>query len=242
MNTMDTSKDFSLVEQTQKKILEYIAQNGCQMNSHLPKEKELVDILGVSRVVVREALSHLRAIGFLKTKRKMGTVVVVPKIFGVLKVILASGMLDRDALRDLYALRLMLEIGMADFAFKCKTDAYLQKLAEIAKYEDETMDTEESIALDIKFHSCLYSMVGNNSLSDFQHLLGPLFALYAPRAKDYKVKQIVSHAGLVEVLRTGTPDSFRMAMRLHLNTQFENMEKILDKTDKAHKGKAQPEV
>ncbi|MFA6851333.1 MAG: FCD domain-containing protein [Selenomonadaceae bacterium] len=234
---MNISKELSLVEQTQKKILEYIAQNGCQMNSHLPKEKELVDILGVSRVVVREALSHLRAIGFLETKRKKGTVIVIPKIFGVLKVILASGMLDRNSLRDLYELRLMLEIGMADFVFNRKTEAYLQKLDEIVKDEDTISDTEESIALDIKFHSCLYTIVGNNSLSDFQHLLGHLFMLYAPRSKNYKIKQIVSHAGLIEVLRAGTPDSFRMAMRLHLNTQFDNMEKILDKTDKSHKSK-----
>ena len=64
--------DVSLVEQTQRDILEYISKNNS--NAQLPKEQEFVGLLGVSRVVVREALSRLRALGIIETKRKKGTV------------------------------------------------------------------------------------------------------------------------------------------------------------------------
>ena len=37
-----------------------------------------------------------------------------------------------------------------------------------------------------------------------------------------------------KLLRNGTPDAFRMAMRLHLSTQFENMEANIDKADVDH--------
>lgn len=228
---MDEKKDCSLVEQTQKDLLKYISSQKSNADSHMPKENELAQILGVSRVVVREALSRLRAIGVLETKRKKGTVLVSPRIFGSLKPIIESGLLERNTLRDLYELRLMLEIGMADFIFRQKSDKDIEALQEIIRKEEMAEITEESIALDIQFHSYLYSITKNASLSDFHFLLEKLFALYAPRTKDYKVKQVISHAGLVEVLRFGSPDSFRIAMRLHLNTQFENMEKILDKTD-----------
>lgn len=60
--------DVSLVEQTQRDILEYISKNNS--NAQLPKEQEFVGLLGVSRVVVREALSRLRALGIIETKRK----------------------------------------------------------------------------------------------------------------------------------------------------------------------------
>ena len=100
-------EDVSLVEQTQRDILKYISRNG--NSARLPKEQEFVELLGVSRVVVREALSRLRAVGIIETKRKKGTVVVVPEVFGVLKSIVSSGLLDKDTLRDLYQLRLMLE-------------------------------------------------------------------------------------------------------------------------------------
>lgn len=54
--------DLSLVEYTQSEILKYISNNNCKL---LPKEQELTELLGVSRVVVREALSRLRVLGFI---------------------------------------------------------------------------------------------------------------------------------------------------------------------------------
>ena len=236
-------EDLSLVEQTQRDILKYISQHS--ENPHLPKEQEFVEILGVSRVVVREALSRLRALGIIETKRKRGTVVVAPEIFAVLKTIIASGVLDKDTLRDLYQLRIMLEVGMADFIYLKKTPDQIEQLDEIVSEEVEleremTMaETEEqrySVAkkltdVDIRFHSALYEMTGNKSLIDFQYILRHLFTLYRPKIKaDYHSRTIVSHVSLFNLLRTGTADSFRMAMRLHLKTQFENMESILDRT------------
>jgi len=216
-------KELTLAEQTEKKILKYIAEKGYQLGDALPKENELAEILGVSRVILREALSRLRILGFIETKRKRGTVLTSPNIFYGIKTILTSGTLDRDALKDLYEVRLMLEIGMADFLFMHREERYLKALQEVIDEENMTVDSEALTRLDIRFHSTLYKMSGNKSLYAFQNLLNTLFATYAPRRKDWKIKQIISHESLLEILKSGTPDSFRVAMRLHLNTRFENM-------------------
>lgn len=236
-------EDVTLVEQTQRDILKYISQNG--NSSRLPKEQEFVELLGVSRVVVREALSRLRAVGIIETKRKKGTVVVVPEVFGVLKSIVASGLLDKDTLRDLYQLRLMLEIGMADFIYMSRTDAQMEELDRIVAEEvslsnematADDMDQRYAIAkkltdVDVRFHSKLFEMTGNKSLIDFQYILRHLFTLYYPKIRtDYHSRTLVSHVSLYNILRTSTPDAFRMGMRLHLKTQFDNMESILEKT------------
>lgn len=236
-------EDVTLVEQTQRDILKYISQNG--NSSRLPKEQEFVELLGVSRVVVREALSRLRAVGIIETKRKKGTVVVVPEVFGVLKSIVASGLLDKDTLRDLYQLRLMLEIGMADFIYMSRTDAQMEELDRIVAEEvslsnematADDMDQRYAIAkkltdVDVRFHSKLFEMTGNKSLIDFQYILRHLFTLYYPKIRtDYHSRTLVSHVSLYNILRTSTPDAFRMGMRLHLKTQFDNMESILENT------------
>ena len=236
-------EDSSLVEQAQRDLLKYISKNST--NSHLPKEQELVEILGVSRVVVREALSRLRALGIIETKRKRGTIVVAPDIFAVLKTIIASGVLDKDSLRDLYQLRLMLEVGMADFIYLNMTEEQLDGLDKIVAEEVEleremTMaeDDDQRYAIakkltdvDIRFHSALFEMTGNKSLMDFQYILRHLFTLYRPKIKaDYHSRTIISHVSLYNLLRTGTADTFRTAMRLHLKTQFENMKSILECT------------
>ena len=236
-------EDVTLVEQTQRDILKYISQNG--NSSRLPKEQEFVELLGVSRVVVREARRRRRAVGIIETKRKKGTVVVVPEVFGVLKSIVASGLLDKDTLRDLYQLRLMLEIGMADFIYMNRTDAQMEELDRIVAEEvslsnematADDMDQRYAIAkkltdVDVRFHSKLFEMTGNKSLIDFQYILRHLFTLYYPKIRtDYHSRTLVSHVSLYNILRTSTPDAFRMGMRLHLKTQFDNMESILEKT------------
>jgi len=218
----------TLTEQTEKKLLEYIAKNNYKIGEILPTEDEFTDLLGVSRVVVREALSRLRTLGVVETRRKRGTILKSPDFFGGMQIVIDSGTLQDNALRDLFELRLMLEIGMADFIFLHKTEEDLDLLQSIVDKEELTLNTEESIRLDIKFHSTLYQISGNQSLKKFQQMLEPLFSLYAPRSKNWKVKQIIQHTGLLEILRTGSPEAFRTAMRLHLNTQFESMSDIFN--------------
>ena len=235
----------TLVEQTQKNILSYISRN--PEIKHLPKEQEFAEILGVSRGVLRESLSQLRALGILETKRKKGTVVVSPNVFGVLKPLIGSGDQDRKSLTDLYQLRLMLEIGAADFIFMGKNEKFMAELDEIVGEEAE-LDQQMNLAqdydkkyeiaeklkdVDIRFHAKLFEMTGNQDLMDFQFIVRHLFSLYSPRMKkDYHDRNIVSHIGLFNLLRNGTPDAFRTAMRLHLSTQFENMTANIDKADK----------
>ncbi len=220
-------KDSTLVEQTQERILEYISQNGYTYNTVLPKENELAEILGVSRVVVREAYSGLRALGFLETKRKKGTVFVAPKIFNILKLILMSGFIDKRSLQDIYELRLMLEIGMADLVVKNVTDEDIDKLKEIAESEDRATNSEELRQIDVQFHTTLYDISKNESLKYFQHLLTKVFKLYTPRPADWKAHSMMTHNTLVEMLRKRDVELFRTAMRIHLEYQFRNKTKNL---------------
>ncbi|MDR2448770.1 MAG: FCD domain-containing protein [Prevotellaceae bacterium] len=219
-------REKTLAERTEKKMLEYISRHNFKVGELLPTEDEFTGILGVSRVVVREALSRLRMLGVVETRRKRGTVLKSPDFFGNMQTIIDSGTLQGSALKDLFELRLMLEIGMSDFIFMRKTDTDLERLQAIVDKEELTLSTEESIRLDIKFHSILYEISGNQSLKKFQQLLEPLFSIYAPRTKNWKVKQIIQHHGLLEILRRGSPEAFRTGMRLHLNTQFESMSDI----------------
>lgn len=219
--------DSTLTEQVEQKILKYVTDQGYQLGDTLPKENEFAEILGVSRVVIREALSRLRILGFVETKRKRGTVLKSPDMFYGVKTIINSGKLDMEALKDLFEVRIMLEIGMADFIFLRKTPEYIETLQKIVSEEEATNaeDLEKLATLDIQFHSTLYKMSGNKTLRAFQNLLNTLFVTYS-RSKNWKQRQIISHAALVEILKSGTTDAFRTAMRLHLNTRFEDLERL----------------
>lgn len=236
-------KNKPLVEQTQKKILEYIASHkNCDK---LPKEQEFAELLGVSRVVIREALSSLKAVGIIESKKKKGTTIANPDMFGALNSIINSGLLDRNTLKDLYQLRIMLEIGMADFIYMYKTDRQVEELDKIVaeevalesefnaavSYEDRLNVAKKLTDVDIRFHSKLFEMTGNKTVTDFQYILRHLFTIYRPKMNtDYHYRGIISHVSLFNLLKSGSPDAFRMAMRMHLKTQLEDMETIIDNT------------
>lgn len=222
------NKEITLVESTQKRILEHLAKDGYYSNAPLPKESELAEILGVSRVVVREALSSLRALGFLETKRKKGTVFVYPRLFGSLEAIINSKALDKEAVRDLYELRLMLEIGSADFIFERKDEKRMKKLLSLVEEEEICQDYRRLVEIDIEFHSTLHEMANSRSISDFHTLIRNIFTVYPLRPKNWRRIEIMSHRGIYGILENGTADLLRAAIRMHLTYQFENEDRYID--------------
>lgn len=221
---MPTSKSNSQIENVQNRILEYIRNHGYEYNSVLPKEEDMAQELGVSRVVMREAYSGLRSLGFIESKRKKGTIFVQPKVFGVLKYVVQSGLLNHEAIKDLYELRLMLEIGMADLVVANKTDKDILALEELVEREELSEDSQELKSIDIQFHTILYKMTGNKSLEYFQHLLHQLFALYTPKPSSWLKHEMMTHRTLVSLLKKGDAELFRSAMRIHLETQYAKKE------------------
>lgn len=218
--TTTKEKRNSQVENVQERILEYIKGHEYSYNSILPKEDEMAQELGVSRVVMREAYSGLRSLGFIETKRKKGTIFVQPKVFGVLKYILQSGLLNNESINDLYELRLMLEIGMADLVIANRTEKSIKRLEELVEKEERSENPQELKDIDIQFHTLLYSMTGNKSLEYFQHLLHQLFALYTPKPSTWLKMEMMTHRTLVTLLKKGDTELFRSAMRIHLENQF----------------------
>ena len=221
-------RELTLVESTQQQILDYVTRGGYHSNQVLPREDDLAHTLGVSRVVLREALSRLRALGFLETRKKKGTVLISPQPFGVMETIINSGALDESSIKDLYELRLMLEIGLADFVFERKDEQGMSKLLALVEEEEICNDDERLVEIDVEFHTILYRMANSRSLSTFQSLIGKIFTLYPGKRFDkWRQHEIINHRSLYRILATGTPDAFRSAMRLHLTYQFENREKYL---------------
>lgn len=65
-------RDGSLVEATTEAISSQILHGQLAVGDRLPTERELVEQLGVSRTVLREALSSIEALGLLETRGTRG--------------------------------------------------------------------------------------------------------------------------------------------------------------------------
>jgi DNA-binding FadR family transcriptional regulator len=224
----------NLVEQVEQHILNLVRKNSLSVGDSLPGELELTEGLGVSRSVVREALSRLRMLGLLESRKKRGMVVAEPDVFGGCRQIMDSAFLNEKTQGDLYEMRLTLELGFSDLLFMRKTDKDLEQLEIIVNRESKARTEQTRLKLEIAFHKKLYQIGRNDLLLRFQGLLEPFFLEAVKREeKSGRRKGEVSHRDLLEELRKGTPDSFRKKMRGHLQPHFDRLMKNHGTGDKA---------
>ena len=216
----------SLVELVEQRILNMVRTNSLSIGDSLPGELELTAGLGVSRSVVREALSRLRMLGLLESKKKRGMIIAEPDVFGGCKQILDRAFLNDKTKFDLYEIRLTLEIGLSDLLFMRKTDKDLLELEHIVNREAKAGSEQTRVKFDIEFHKRLYHIAGNKLLLRFQDLLEPFFRDAVRREEESgRQKGDISHRDLLEELRDGTPHSFQKKMREHLQPHFARLTK-----------------
>jgi len=205
------------------RLREYFKKKAFKPGDQLPKELELAAALGVSRNVLREALSRLRMLGMIESRKKRGMVLAMPDILGGFERVLDPLIMNDDTLQDLFELRLVLEMGLADILFINKTDKILGELEAIAKKEVKGGRPTFRINNEIAFHGKLYEMAGNETLKRFQVMLLPVFEFVVKLEKEF-ISGKVSHMDLVEILKTGTKDDFRSGMYAHLRPHFTRLE------------------
>jgi len=223
----DLNKDLTpitsstMADLVEVRLREYLKKKSFLPGDALPKELELAEALGVSRNVVREALSRLRMLGMIESKKKRGMVLARPDILGTFERVLDPLIIDKTTLQDIFELRLVLEMGLADLIYIRKTDKDIAELENIAKKE-VNHDNSFRIKNEIAFHGKLYEMSGNDTLKRFQIMLLPIFD-YVVTLEKKPTRGKVNHLDLVQILKTGTVEDFKIGMQAHLQPHFDRL-------------------
>ncbi len=217
----------SLVDKVEMNLIEFFSSKELQPGDAIPKELELAEIMGVSRTVIRESLTRLKTMGLIESKKHKGAVIKSPDLPSILQKSMIPTILDEGTLKDIFEMRLVIEVGMADLVVTRATDADIEELFSIVKDEaDYSANTLFDVDYEIKFHSKLYEITGNQTLKGFQRMLLPVFSyVYTSGLINKKIadKRYVSHKELVDVLRERDADKFRTAMRKHLENHFKRL-------------------
>lgn len=216
------------VDKIEQRLEEYLKNEHFSPGDSLPKETEIAKALGVSRTAVREALSRFRTLGIIESRKNRGMVITRPDVLNNFQRVMDPKLLDGETMKDIFELRLVIELGLADFLFLRKCDDDIKKLEEITTREDAISNRIEKSRLDVEFHSLLYRMSGNDTILRFQKMLIPIFEFVnnIPSAGQPLTpgKAYATHHDLIEELKSGTADGFRQKMRYHLEPYFEKVE------------------
>lgn len=220
-------ENISLVDKVESNLVQLLQQQKLKVGDSIPTELELSQKLGVSRTVIREALLRLRMMGLIESKKKKGAVITSPDLFGNMSKSMNPHILTPETLREVFEIRLVLEIGMADLLFHRVTKNDIDELKKIVENEPPaTQYLLFNAEYEIAFHGKLYEITGNETLKKFQKLLLPVFDYVHNSGllkKQTFLNMFVSHKELVAILENGTPEQFRNGMRNHLENHFSRL-------------------
>jgi GntR family transcriptional regulator, transcriptional repressor for pyruvate dehydrogenase complex len=208
----------------------------------LPTEAEIMRTWGVSRTVVREALSRLQAAGLVETKHGVGTFVLSPQSTGGLRIDPAEIATAVDVMAVL-ELRISLETECAALAAQRRSDAQLTQMREaLDELEQATASGGNTVAPDVRFHLLIATATGNRYFADIMSHLGatliPRARINSPRLAMQDLPEYLrrvgrEHEAIYEAIARHDPDAARAAMRLHLTNSRERLRQAREAAEAA---------
>ncbi len=228
-------QNIPLSKKVEEQLKEAILQNVYSPGDRLPSELDLVEIFGVSRTAIREALRMLAGQGFVEIHGRNGVFVsrldyhdfVNP--FGLL----LKRKFGESSHLYLKQIRRMIEPEMARLAALKRTDEDVTKLEKyLVEMKKRKSDPQSMIDYDIEFHKQLAKASGNPILPI---MMEPIFRLLPEfisenfklsHAPDISIKQ---HEEILTGIKNKDAEATYRAMADHMETAEKHVLKYYEK-------------
>ncbi|MCL2551641.1 MAG: FadR family transcriptional regulator [Actinomycetia bacterium] len=216
MNLEPLPRPAALADQVIVRLRAEIASGTWPVGTRIPTEPELVELLGVARNTVREAVRALAHNGLLDIRQGSGTyVVATSELAGVMQRRFA----DAEPLH-VAELRGSLEATAAALAAQRRTEAELQQLDALLERREhawESGDAEAFVQADATLHLAVVAASHNTVLTALYADLGEVLRDYlrADVGTDLLPEDHLDHARLVAAIHAGDADGAATEAREH---------------------------
>ena len=138
----------------------------------LPAEHELARTFGVSRTVVREAVTRLKTDGLVVSRRGSGAYVSDGVLTGPFRISEAPGA-SLESVLQLAELRMGVETQAAALAAERATAAQVQRMERALEAMASAVERgRDGVEADVRFHRLVAEATGNPHILDFLEFLG----------------------------------------------------------------------
>ena len=206
-------------------LREWLNQSGLRPGGRLPPERELCDTLGVSRGVLRKALTVLEAEGVIHRKVGKGTFLDdAYAVAGAVPENLVS-LADRTSPHEAMVARMVLEPELTALAAVHATPRHLARLRELAVDMRAATSWPSYEELDFTFHTVIAEAAGNTLLSELHWLVNKVRVSVVWSRLDVpgggppaNYHSFAEHDAIVSALERRDAGAARDAMRAHLKS------------------------
>lgn len=168
------------VEQLEHSIL----SGKLKIGEKLPPERQLAEMMQVSRAVVNNGINELEKKGFLIVKPRSGTYVADYRRKGTLDTLMSimkynGGRIRNDEIRSIFEVRIALDSLAAQLCVSRITDDDILTLYEIIEQIKKASDTGTAIRAAFEFQHEFALMSGNTLIPlIFQSFRAPIFTMW----------------------------------------------------------------
>ncbi|MEW6549882.1 MAG: FadR/GntR family transcriptional regulator [Spirochaetota bacterium] len=227
---MEPIKRISVVEQAISKIYDLILSQDLKENDKLPPERQLSEMLGISRNSLREAIRVLDMLGVLRVDQGSGMVIDSSRVSdAVTKHLTFALLLNREKLHELFEARLVVETECAGLAAVRADQEERETLRRT--YQElcaSRTDRPKSIALEIELHNIIARAARNTVLekilSSLKQILKESREATVPRT-GVSTETIQVHERLIAAIEARDQASARAIMREHISAVAERIKK-----------------
>lgn len=183
----------------------------------LPTEHALSQSFGVSRTVIREAIAQLRNEGLIETRQGVGAFVIDRPTRHIR--LDDSATMDVHAFRDLFQLRVPLEIEAAGLAALAHRPEHLEQMDAAMARTDVNAG---GIEADLEFHRVIAAATGNDYFVQFLGAISDrIMHTIVESRRRMPTEEIVAvvrheHGVLRDAIASRDPQRARGAMRAHM--------------------------
>jgi GntR family transcriptional regulator, transcriptional repressor for pyruvate dehydrogenase complex len=220
---------------------ERIRTGAYAVGARLPTEAEIIDEFGVSRTVVRDAISRLQTTGQIVTRHGIGSFVQKQSVEAGFKVHPEQ----LKTLREIVALlelRIGLETEAAALAAVRRTEENVLKMrAALDRFSQAITQGGDGVEADYAFHAELARATQNIHYSQLFESLGsgqiPRAKLPATQHSEQRQAYLrtihLEHESILQAIAQQDSESARAAMRIHLGNSRERRRKAAESLSQA---------
>ena len=212
-------KKQGVASQVFKQLKQNIVNGTWTSGEKIPSENELVQMLGVSRISVREALKQLVSLGLVETRQGEGSFVKHLHADSYMNELLPLMVLNRENIIELIKYREIIEVGTVALAVERAEESDIRALEEnLLSHEKFQDDRERAAQLDLDFHLLVAKASKNPFVIKANSLMKDVFHVVMTKT----VKAMGSshglyfHKKLIAAIKARDKESAVSTMREHL--------------------------
>lgn len=202
----------SVTGQVLEAIAHLVSTKGARPGDRLPTERELADLLQVSRSSVRRALDRWGSLGIIERKQGSGTYLRALPARGTARIKLTVN-LEREALLRIHEVRRALETEAAELAAMHATDEEILDLeAKLRQMETVRARDGRAPEEDWDFHLAIYRCTHNPLFVQIFENLKGLFHRFFERPlgiEGFSARSFELHRELYQAIADRSPERAR---------------------------------